>query len=91
MSKAKQGMLTMHSALFWILFWIAAVVAIAFPDSTTEIANAVGIGRGTDLVLYISLIVIFYLLFRLQIKLEKINRDITTVVRNNAVRDSNEV
>ncbi len=33
--------------------WTAAAVAILIPDLTTEIANLLGIGRGTDLVTYL--------------------------------------
>ena len=31
----------------------AAVLAVLFPNSLTDLANAVGVGRGADLVLYV--------------------------------------
>jgi len=39
-----------------ILVWLAAAVAIAWPRLTTELAIVLGIGRGTDLVLYIFIL-----------------------------------
>ena len=75
--------------VFWILFWLAADVAVLWPNSTTVLANALGIGRGSDLVLYISLAALFYLLFRLHVKVESINRDVTKVVRDKALDHEN--
>lgn len=77
--------LSIQGIAFWILFWLGVDLVVIFPNSTTIVANKLGIGRGTDLIVYISIIAIFYLLFRLQIKIEGINRDITKIVRNDAI------
>ncbi|WP_449277072.1 DUF2304 family protein [Leucobacter sp. GX24907] len=42
--------------IYTILFVIAAVLAIIFPSILTIIANFFGIGRGTDLLLYVFII-----------------------------------
>ena len=42
--------------IFAILFVIAAGLAIAFPNMLTSVANFFGIGRGTDLLLYIFIV-----------------------------------
>ncbi|MHA3682868.1 DUF2304 family protein [Leucobacter sp. HY1908] len=42
--------------IFAILFVIAAVCAILFPTVLTSIANFFGIGRGTDLLLYLFIV-----------------------------------
>lgn len=44
--------------IFAILFVIAAVLAITFPSALTVIANFFGIGRGTDLLLYVLIVAI---------------------------------
>lgn len=38
------------------LFVVAAVLAIMFPSALTAIANVLGIGRGTDLLLYVFIL-----------------------------------
>lgn len=43
--------------LFLIAFLAAAVVAILFPRLVQWVANLLGIGRGTDLLLYVLVIV----------------------------------
>lgn len=42
--------------LLALLFALGAVLAIIFPTVLTRIANLFGIGRGTDLLLYLSVI-----------------------------------
>lgn len=42
--------------IFALLFVIAAVLAILFPNALTSIANVLGIGRGTDLLLYVFVV-----------------------------------
>ncbi len=39
-----------------ILLAIAMIVAVIFPDITNVVANAVGVGRGADLLLYITVV-----------------------------------
>ncbi len=70
---------------FWILFWLCTAVFVWYPEATNQIAQAFGIGRGADFVLYISLVVIFFVLFRLHVKLESMSRDVTKVVRDKAL------
>ena len=73
--------------VFWILFWGVAGIIIWWPDSTSYIASAFGIGRGADLIVYTSIILIFFLLFKLHIKIESVGRDVTQVVRHIALPD----
>ena len=88
--KRKDGFLSARGWLFWCLFWLTAAGAVWRPDATTMLAGLFGIGRGTDMVLYIALAVIFLVLFRLHIKLEKMSREITTIVREAAIFEANE-
>ncbi|MGW9021734.1 DUF2304 family protein [Leucobacter chromiiresistens] len=44
--------------IFAILFVIAAALAILFPNALTAVANLLGIGRGTDLLLYVFIVAV---------------------------------
>lgn len=44
--------------IFAILFVAAAVFAILFPNVLTAVANFFGIGRGTDLLLYLFIVAV---------------------------------
>ncbi len=86
-TKRKSGLLGPKGTVFWVLFWLLACIFVWWPNSTVILANYLGIGRGTDLVLYVSLALIFFILFRLHVKVESIGRDITKVVRREALND----
>jgi len=73
--------------LFWIIFWSAVIVAVLLPWTTTVLAEWVGIGRGVDLVIYLSITCLFYLIFRLFVRIEQIERNITKLVEKNAIRE----
>lgn len=81
--RRQKDSLGVRATAFWILFWFAVDIVVLFPNSTTILANTLGIGRGSDLILYLSILVIFLLLFRLNVKIEHMNRDVTKVVRKN--------
>jgi hypothetical protein len=84
-ARKKTGDLGPRGLVFWVLFWIVATVFVWYPEATNRLAQAFGIGRGADFVLYISLVVIFFVLFRLHVKLESMSRDVTKVVRDKAL------
>lgn len=86
--RKREGLLGPKGAIFWIGFWLLAVVLVLWPNSTGVVANYLGIGRGADLVFYVSLVVIFYLLFKLNIKLEAVGRDVTKIVRKETLNES---
>jgi hypothetical protein len=60
------------------------------PESTSYLANILGVGRGADLIIYLSVIVIFYLLFRVFIRLNKIDSEITKITRKDALKNVEE-
>ncbi len=69
----------------WFVFWLAVGVAFLSPASLTKLANLLGIGRGADLVLYVAVVVVFYLMFRIFVRLEKMEKDITKIIRHQAI------
>jgi hypothetical protein len=85
--KFREGNLRITWVIFWILFWFAAGVVAILPQTTDFAARFVGVGRGADLVTYASLIMLFYLVFRLFVKLEEVERQITRLVRKLSLED----
>lgn len=83
--KFKKTELRISKFFIWLIFWLAVGVVVWIPDATNMAANFLGIGRGADLVFYLSIILIFYLIFRIYIKIEKVEKDITKVVRKDAL------
>jgi hypothetical protein len=83
--RVKEQLLTPQAAFFWSLVWVGAALVVFFPDVTFRLSRLFGIGRGADFVLYTGMAVLFVVIFRLELKIERMNRDITRVVRTDAL------
>ncbi|MBI4215209.1 MAG: DUF2304 domain-containing protein [Parcubacteria group bacterium] len=81
LTKYRHKELPLQWLLFWLLLWGAAIVLIVLPETSSFLARYFGIGRGVDLIIYGALGLIFYILFRLVIRIEKMERNITEIVR----------
>ncbi len=83
-------LMSFKELLFWGTFWIMAFVVIASPSISDKAARIIGIQRGVDAIIYISIIAIFYLVFRLYIKVSEVEREITRLVRAIAIKEASE-
>ena len=86
-SQFRAGKLPRLWFVFWLFFWAAAVFVAVLPQTTDMVAQWVGVGRGADFITYISLIALFYLFFRLFIKIEDVERQLTRLVRKLAMEE----
>jgi hypothetical protein len=86
----RRGGMRMVDLGLWLLFWVAVFVVALLPDTTNLLARWLGVGRGVDTAMYLSLLVIFYLLFRSFAKIEDLDRQLTRVVRASALREMEE-
>jgi hypothetical protein len=72
----------------WIALWVAAAVSIADPDLLVRIAHFLGIGRGADLVLYLSILFTFLAFFLTYLRFRRIDEQLTKIIRHLAIRDA---
>jgi len=80
--------ITWRELAIWIFFWCLVAGATILPQKTDIIAAWLGVSRGADLLVYISIIALFFLIFRVIVKLEKIDSDVTRVVRRKALEEA---
>lgn len=85
--RMRQGVISWREAALWSVLWVAASVVIVLPETTSIIARMVGIGRGVDLAIYASVTLLFVLVFKIFLSLDKIERNLTDMVRKDALRD----
>jgi small membrane protein len=74
--------------LLAIVLFCGAAIFVLFPDLTTAIAHRLGVGRGTDLLLYISLIGGLHAILLLYLRTRDLERKITEQARAIALRDA---
>jgi len=82
------GRATRREGLAWALVWFCAALAIIRPELTVRVAKAVGIGRGADLVLYCSVVAKMVGFMMMYVRLRRIQRELTLVVRHLALREA---
>jgi hypothetical protein len=71
---------------FWLVFWLLAAGAIIFLKRIDALVAELGFsGTGIEVLFYAGVIILFYLIFRLRLRLERMERDITKIVRNLAI------
>ena len=85
LSRRKTKELSLKETIAWLIIWIGTGIVFWFPQYTTRVANILGIGRGADLITYLSIIILAYLVFRIFIHLDRIEKNITKITRNDAL------
>jgi hypothetical protein len=68
--------------ILWLSFWSLGALAIIFIKELDKLVANLGFsGTGINLLLYLSLFTLFYLVFRLRLKIAKLDNQITKIVR----------
>ncbi|MFP6658178.1 MAG: DUF2304 domain-containing protein [Pirellulales bacterium] len=73
-----------------VTLWIGAGLAIYRPEDVTRLARAVGIERGADLVLYLSVLAFMATSFYLYKRCIRLQQDITRIVRHISLYEADE-
>jgi len=74
--------------LILVALVLVAIVSILRPELTTKVANLVGVGRGTDLLLYLLTAVFLYVVMGFYLKFKDVERQLTLLVRHQALTEA---
>ena len=85
--RLKENVISTRVAVFWFLIWLTALGGVSLPATTTRIADFFGVGRCVDIIVYISLALLFYLVFRIYVMIEDLRHQITYIIREIALSD----
>ncbi|WP_327677882.1 DUF2304 domain-containing protein [Kitasatospora sp. NBC_00458] len=72
-------------------FVIANVYAVLRPEDVTWIANKLGVGRGTDLVLYLLVVAMAFMTLNTFMRFRSLEKKLTDLARTVAVNDGQRV
>lgn len=87
--RLREHKISINAFIFWAIVWAAVIVVAFIPNVTFYFSNLLGIGRGIDFVVYISILLLFYLIFRIYVRLEALNSSITKLTRTIAIQRKN--
>jgi hypothetical protein len=84
----KKKQVSANEFYFWLIFWVLAAAAIVFIKRIDSLVARFGFsGTGIEVLFYVGVIMLFYLIFRLRLRMERIERDITEIVKNSAINN----
>lgn len=69
-------------------FIVVNIYAVLRPDDTTWIAQQIGIGRGTDLVVYLLVVAFVFGMLNTYLRQREISNHLTDLARTVALRDA---
>lgn len=69
----------------WLIFWLNISFFAIYPNVLSYISSKLGVGRGVDVAIYASILVIFYSIFRIFTHLQMQEKKISEIVRKIAI------
>lgn len=79
--------LNLKELLFWSLLWAAMIVLVFIPGKTNFLAKMLGMERGNDAMFFLSVVALFYASYRLYVKSNEQEKEITRLVRALALKN----
>lgn len=68
-----------------VVVWISVLVFTWVPTLLDRVAQLVGVGRGVDTAVYFSVLLLLYLVFRIFVRLEYMEDQLTRLTREDAL------
>ena len=65
----------------------AAFAFILFPDLTSTLAHKLGVGRGADLVFYLSIVIFWFVILKLYARIRRLESTVTELIRKDALKE----
>jgi hypothetical protein len=72
----------------FVLFLVFGIVAVLYPNAVTKLAEALGVGRGTDLVLYGLVVGFAFAMINMYLRFRSLQYREARLVRALALRDA---
>jgi hypothetical protein len=87
MLRLRDRKISLGEFFFWTAIWLMVIVTSLLPKTADVLADFFGISRPIDLAVYVSILLLLYLMFRLYVKNEQLQQELTKLVREIAVRN----
>ena len=55
--------------IFWVVVWAIVIFLSALPQVTHRLSRILGVAQGTDVTIYFSIVLLFFLLYKIIIRL----------------------
>ncbi len=74
--------ININEFVFWLIFWLIASLLIIFIKPIDQLVINMGFSSsGINLIFYVAVLFLFYLIFKMRLKMVKMEKDITDLSR----------
>ena len=83
----KKKTISPNEFFFWLIFWSIAGLLIIFIKPIDKLVMDMGFSSsGINLIFYVAVLFLFYLIFKMRLRMVKMERDITELSRELSLR-----
>lgn len=75
-------------AILILLFLTTGLLFIFFPELSNRVAHFLGVGRGADMVFYLSILFFAFLIIKLYAKTRRLEKMITKLIRDDSIKNA---
>lgn len=79
--------LNLKELLFWSVLWLVMIILVFIPGKTNFLAKLLGMERGNDAMFFLGIVALFYASYRLYVKTNEQEKEITRLVRALALKN----
>jgi hypothetical protein len=74
-----------------LLFLVTGVVFVIFNEITDKMAHFLGISRGADMIFYLGILFLFFLILKLYARMRKVEQNLTELIRKKSIDEIEEL
>lgn len=82
---------TLLDVILIIIFLVTGIIFILFPETTNDIAHWAGVSRGADLLFYLAILFLFFLILKLYARQRRIEQKFTELIRSKSLEEAEEL
>lgn len=87
----KKGSIGQNEYMLWLFFWTMAALAIAFIKQIDLLVAKLGLAAsGISFLTYLAVLILFYFVFGMRLKIAKTDRELTELARIVAIKEAKE-
>ena len=88
--RLKESKITKTEFTLWVSVWTSVIIVAFIPQVIITLSEFFGLGRGLDLAILTSIILLLYLIFRAYVKIEMLEQELTIMTRKLAIEKAQE-
>ena len=82
---------TIFDLILILLFLVTGITFVIFNEITDKIAHFLGISRGADMIFYLGILFLFFLILKLYSRLRRVEENLTELVRKRSIDEMEEI